>query len=131
MKNKRIKNPLIRRIPRKMRCEWRKYLVVGLFLILTIGFVSGMYVANGSMIKALEKSISRYMLEDGHFELSSKADENLISNIRTGVKADVKQYYLNQAKEELDKKYGMAFPGIYEESWKKIQDEIEKKYADA
>ena len=63
MKNKRIKNPLIRRIPRKMRCEWRKYLVVGLFLILTIGFVSGMYVANGSMIKALEKSISRYMLE--------------------------------------------------------------------
>ena len=110
MKNKRIKNPLIRRIPRKMRCEWRKYLVVGLFLILTIEFVSGMYVANGSMIKALEKSISRYMLEDGHFELSSKADENLISNIRTGVKADVKQYYLNQAKEELDKKYGMAFP---------------------
>lgn len=131
MKNKRIKNPLIRRIPRKMRCEWRKYLVVELFLILTIGFVSGMYVANGSMIKALEKSISRYMLEDGHFELSSKADEDLISNIRTGVKADVKQYYLNQAKEELDKKYGMAFPGIYEESRKKIQDEIEKKYADA
>ena len=44
MKKKKIKNPLIRRIPRELLGDWKKYLVVALFLILTIGFVSGMYV---------------------------------------------------------------------------------------
>ena len=43
----KIKNPLIRRIPRELLGDWKKYLVVALSLILTIGFVSGMYVANG------------------------------------------------------------------------------------
>ena len=51
MKKKRIKNPLIRRIPRELTGDWKKYLVVSLFLILMIGFVSGMYVANESMMK--------------------------------------------------------------------------------
>ena len=35
---KKIKNPLIKRIPKELRDEWKKYLVVFLFLILTIGF---------------------------------------------------------------------------------------------
>ena len=41
MKKKKIKNPLIRRIPRELTGDWKKYLVVSLFLILMIGFVSG------------------------------------------------------------------------------------------
>ena len=39
---KKIKNPLIRRIPKELIGDWKKYLVVFLFLVLTIGFVSGM-----------------------------------------------------------------------------------------
>lgn len=74
MKNKIIKNPLVKRIPRELRGDWKKYLVVSLFLILTIGFVSGMYVANGSMMKAAEEGVSGYRLEDGHFELNGRAD---------------------------------------------------------
>lgn len=54
MKNRKTKNPLIKRIPRELLGDWKKYLVVSLFLILTIGFVSGMYVANGSMMKAAD-----------------------------------------------------------------------------
>ena len=38
---KKIKNPLIRRIPKELIGDWKKYLVVFLFLVLTIGFVSG------------------------------------------------------------------------------------------
>ena len=38
MKKKKIKNPLIRRIPRELTGDWKKYLVVSLFLILMIGF---------------------------------------------------------------------------------------------
>ena len=50
---KKRTNPLTRRIPRELAGDWRKYLVVFLFLVLTIGFVSGMYVANESMMLSL------------------------------------------------------------------------------
>lgn len=73
MKKKKIKNPLIKRIPRELFGDWKKYLVVALFLILTIGFVSGMYVANESMIIAADEGVTKYKLEDGHFELDKKA----------------------------------------------------------
>lgn len=53
---KKRKNPLARRIMRELAGDWKKYLVVSLFLILTIGFVSGMYVANGSMEAAAGRS---------------------------------------------------------------------------
>ena len=33
MKKKKIKNPLIRRIPRELTGDWKKYLVVSLFLM--------------------------------------------------------------------------------------------------
>ena len=39
MQKRKTKNPLMRRIPRELRGDWRKYLVVSLFLILVIGFV--------------------------------------------------------------------------------------------
>lgn len=52
---KKIKNPLIRRIPKDLIGDWKKYLVVFLFLVLTIGFVSGMYVANESMITSAKR----------------------------------------------------------------------------
>ena len=71
MKKKKTRNPLIRRIPRELAGDWRKYLLVSLFLILTIGFVSGMYVANESMMKAADEGVTKYKLEDGHFELNT------------------------------------------------------------
>lgn len=72
--------------------------MVSLFLILMIGFVSGMYVANESMMTAADEGVSKYKLEDGHFELKKKADETLLDAIKTGDKADVRQYYIDEAK---------------------------------
>lgn len=92
MKNKRIRNPLIKRIPKELLDEWKKYFVVSLFLILTIGFVSGMYVANGSMMKAADEGKTRYKLEDGHFELNGRANEKLFSAIESGEKADASDF---------------------------------------
>lgn len=132
MKKKKIKNPLIRRIPRELLGDWKKYLVVALFLILTIGFVSGMYVANESMLVAANEGVTKYKLEDGHFELDKKADETLLSAIETGTKADVRRYYLDKAKKELDEKLDeKAYPEAYDEAWDKIVEEIDDKYADA
>lgn len=89
MKSKKIKNPLIKRIPKELAGDWKKYLVVFLFLVLTIGFVSGMYVANESMLTAADEGITRYKQEDGHFELKEKADSSLIDAIESGEKADI------------------------------------------
>ena len=89
MKSKKIKNPLIKRIPKELIGDWKKYLVVFLFLVLTIGFVSGMYVANESMLTAADEGITRYKQEDGHFELKEKADSSLIEAIESGEKADI------------------------------------------
>ena len=60
---KKRSNPLTRRIPRELAGDWRKYLVVFLFLVLTIGFVSGMYVANESMMRASAEGVTTYKLE--------------------------------------------------------------------
>lgn len=89
MKSKKKKKPLIKRIPKELAGDWKKYLVVFLFLVLTIGFVSGMYVANESMLTAADEGITRYKQEDGHFELKEKADSSLIEAIESGEKADI------------------------------------------
>ena len=51
-----MKNPLRKRIPRELKGEFGKYLVVFLLMVLTIGFVSGFLVADGSMLKAYNES---------------------------------------------------------------------------
>ena len=81
---------MIRRIPKELIGDWKKYLVVFLFLVLTIGFVSGMYVANESMITSANEGVTKYKQEDGHFELKKQADATLLSAIETGEKADFK-----------------------------------------
>ena len=80
MKNK-IKNPLRKRVVRELLGDWRKYLVVFLFLVLTIGFVSGMYVANESMMSANRSGAEKYKLEYGHFELHTHAQDAQITPI--------------------------------------------------
>lgn len=82
MKRNTVKNPLRKRIFRELRDDWRKYLVVALFLILTIGFISGMYVANESMITSADKSVTKYKREDGHFELKNKQDDLNIDSVK-------------------------------------------------
>lgn len=139
MKNRRTGNPLTKRIFRELLGDWKKYLLVSFFLILTIGFVSGMYVANGSMMRAAEEGVTKYRLEDGHFELDRKADQALLAAISSGEKADVLQYYFDRAKEELDAAYGEvyaiaygeAYQDAYDKAWEEIQGEIEEKYAQA
>lgn len=114
---KRKRDPLLRRIPRELLGDWRKYLVVCLFLVLTISFVSGMYVANGSMLAALNTGITEYKREDGHFELKEQASAALLAAIETGEKADVKQYYLDRAQAELDEKLEGEFRPKFDEAF--------------
>ena len=51
-----MKNPLNRRFLRELRTEAGKYLAIFILLVLSISFVSGFLVADGSMIRAYEDS---------------------------------------------------------------------------
>ncbi len=79
-----MRNPLRKRLLRELISEFGKYLVIFLFLAATIGFVSGFLVAGGSMIKAYDESFEKYNIEDGHFVLEEKADEEVISELEKG-----------------------------------------------
>ena len=54
-----MKSPLRKRLPRELKSEIGKYLVVLILMIATIGFVSGFLVADGSMLKAYNEFESR------------------------------------------------------------------------
>ncbi|MCR5768283.1 MAG: permease [Lachnospiraceae bacterium] len=103
-----MKNPLIRRIPRELKSDWHKYLVIIIFMVVMIGVVSGMYVGHDSMLAAIYSGIDELNLEDGSFELSSRASSELLADISTGQKADVRQYYINKGMEEADKEVEAA-----------------------
>ncbi len=120
MKKKKISNPLLKRVPKELVGEWRKYLVIFLFLSLTIGFVAGMYVANHSMLRAVEDGAEMYNLEDGHFILEEEADKELIKKIESGDKVDLRKYYIDEAHDEIDEK-------IVEEGEKELRKTVEEK----
>ena len=67
-----MQNPLRKRIPRELKGEIGKYLVIFLLMLGTIGMVSGFLVADGSMIKAYNESFEKYNIEDGNFRTGEK-----------------------------------------------------------
>lgn len=81
---KRPKNPLLKRVWKDMLRDWKRYLMICLMLIVTIGFVSGMYVANNSMLHSIDESVKLMKREDGHFRLSDMADAETIRAIEEG-----------------------------------------------
>lgn len=120
MKKKRMINPLIKRVPKELIGEWRKYLVIFLLLSMTIGFVSGMYVANHSMLISIDRLNKENKLEDGHFELKEKASDEFVKAIESGEKIDLRAYYIEEAHKEIDEK-------IEEEAPKTLKEEVEKE----
>ncbi|MDO4288028.1 MAG: ABC transporter permease [Eubacterium sp.] len=117
MKGRSVKNPLGKRIFRELAGDWKKYLLVSLFLIATIGFVSGMYVAGSSMMAALDDGAEAYRQEDGHFELAQAADADFLKAASSGERADVKQYYLDKARRELDARFAAEFKPKFDEEF--------------
>lgn len=97
---RRPRDPLKRRVWRDMLRDWKRYLMIFLMLVVTIGFVSGMYVANNSMMRALEAGAEKFSREDGHFELSAKADEELLAAISSGERADIVSVFRERAYDE-------------------------------
>ena len=67
-----MKSPLRKRLPRELKGEFGKYLVVFILMVATIGLVSGFLVADGSMIHAYNEGFEKYNIEDGNFRLGER-----------------------------------------------------------
>ena len=117
-----MKNPLIKRIPKELVGDWQKYLVIVVFMVLMIGFVSGMAIGRDSMLDAVNKGKVTLKLEDGSFEFKNKASEDLIAAIEEGDMADVREYLINKGYEEADEEVAKA---IDEELEKQVTEGIE------
>lgn len=91
-----MKNPLNKRLPREFRKDFGKYLVIFLLLVITIGFVSGFLVADGSMIKAYNEGVDKYNTENGHFRTSEKMNDAQIQSVEGNGIRIYDNFYLEQ-----------------------------------
>lgn len=55
-----MRNPLVKRLPSEFKNELGKYIVIFLFMALSVSFVSGWSVAGGSMATAYDESFEKY-----------------------------------------------------------------------
>lgn len=125
---KRPKNPLRKRVLRDLRREWKRYLMIFAMLVVTIGFVSGMYVANNSMMTSLDKNAEKFSRESGHFELSVKADSELTAAIETGETADVVAALKEKAYAEAEDEVTEAVDEKLEEN---VREQVENGIRDS
>lgn len=70
-----------KRFLRELKGELAKYIVIFVFMTAVIGLISGFLIADGSMYDTYNKSFEKYNIEDGNFELYSKADESVIDKL--------------------------------------------------
>lgn len=93
-----MKNPLWKRLPRELKSDFGKYIVIFLFMTLTIGFVSGFLVADDSMLAAYDEGFEKYNIEHGNFTFSSKASESDLQKIEKNGKVRIcESFYRDEA----------------------------------
>lgn len=109
-----MRNPLWRRIPKELKEELGKYIVIFLFMVITTGMVSGFMVAGESMKKNYDNTFDKYNVEDGHFDLSDEASDNMKDNIEdAGVTLyDMSYYELPMSKIGSDSENDAADGGV-------------------
>lgn len=101
--NKRIKNPMGKRLSRELTQSLGKYMVIFLFIFLTIAMVSGFLVADISMKTAYDKSFEKYNIEDGHFSSLVKMDDDLIEKLENKEKIEIfENFYSDKETEDGD-----------------------------
>ena len=98
-----MKNPLIKRLPRELIGEFPKYIVIFLFMTLTIGFISGFLVAGNSMIIAYDESFEKYNIEDGHVEFEEEADDTMMDEVEKEEKVTFYKDFYKEAASILKK----------------------------
>ena len=89
-------NPLNKRLPREFTGELAKYIVIFVFMTAVIGLISGFLIADGSMYDIYNKSFDKYNIEDGNFELYSKADAGTIEALEKEQVTIYENFYIEE-----------------------------------
>ena len=119
---KRPKNPLHKRVWRDLLRDWKRYLMIFAMLVATIGFVSGMYVGNNSMMTSLNDNAAKFHRENGHFELSRITEPEIIAAIAAGEKADMVSIFRERAYKEAEPEIEKAVRQAVEEN---VREQVE------
>lgn len=97
-----MKNPLRKRLLRELKSELGKYIVLFVFMVAIIGFISGFFVASGSLKTAYDEGFEKYNIEDGNFEYYEKADETTLETLeKEGVKI-YENFYIERETDNID-----------------------------
>lgn len=97
-----MKNPLIKRLPRELKNELGKYIVLFIFITGVIGIGSGFLVAIGSVSEAYDESFEKYNVEDGNFELMQVADDKLVETLKADDITLYENFYIEEETDEID-----------------------------
>lgn len=97
-----MKNPLMKRLPKELKSELGKYLVLFLFITGMISIVSGFLVAGESMEIAYNESFEKYNIEHGNFELATKADQETIANLEKENLTIYDNFYIEEGISQFD-----------------------------
>ncbi|MCR4605042.1 MAG: ABC transporter permease [Eubacterium sp.] len=98
-----MKNPLYKRIPRELKHEPGKYIVIFLFMIIVIGFISGFLVSANSMITAFDEGFEKYNTEWGHFITKDEPGIAAIDSIAEDRNVDIDKLFYIEAETKGEK----------------------------
>ncbi len=91
-----MKNPLLKRIIRELKRNWSKYLVIFIFIVYTVGFISGYQITDNNLVTAHNESFEKYHTEDGHFIVGTEIDDDILKSVEAEQDIRVfKDYYYN------------------------------------
>ncbi|MBQ8434770.1 MAG: ABC transporter permease [Oscillospiraceae bacterium] len=91
-----MKNPLVKRLPKELKSELGKYIVLFVFITGMIALVSGYLVAGESMITAYNESFDKYNIEDGNFESFQQLDDNMLKTLEADSIEIYENFYIEE-----------------------------------
>lgn len=96
-----MRNPLIKRLPRELKGDIGKYLVIFLFMTMLISLVSGFLVADNSVYDAYKKGFDKYNVEYADFVTADEMSDETIKELENDNKVriyDQRYYKLKESK---------------------------------
>ncbi len=99
-----MKNPLNKRILREFKRDVAKYIVIFLFMILMIGFVSGFMIAVESMRVSYVEGFDKQHVEHGNFELAGTITNELTDALEADGITVFENHYFEEETKDFDSK---------------------------
>ena len=76
-----MRNPMNRRLPRELKADFGKYLVIFLFIVMVVSVVSGFLVANVGVAKSYYGNLEKGRVENGHLSFNVRPDDGFLEAI--------------------------------------------------